>query len=700
MSFVIDQVRQIDSQLDRLQMSSPPSRASSPFMGSFGGHDGAVVDPVTAQPPPTPVRVKRLRNLIRGMSATTSPHVLVDGVHLSSMLAQFEATIVDTDLQGGTSWAHYEDELEWLLVGKAAAQTYGILVKTLMEETLPLSEELRYWNEVLGSYSHTAVYSVQTSPFRLWHWCKMIYTDSCVRLEALRQQGPQHALVATHRISRSEFRASIDGSQRSRCRFSAVLRSWRQFYGLVRTSMRASSIGMLSSDIPVPFAQSRADAKEKQWGIRRLREMTATGLGILMNECLRFNVDSNGNIITLQGLGPGGREEWKEIVESSVALMESLTTNVTVLDMAVSDFEDSVFAGAHQDPADADLPFVTDHHLMTRQAVLSRRLHRILDLHIPAHFSVDRRLAKEYGRPPMWLRYWLPAAVLLACSGTILGVVSRRRAAIVAWIRDAGQTTVDFWFNWVIEPVKKIIGTIRHDKDSDLALMSKRSLEADRESLERMVVDFSVDHSAATSAKPLNEPDIASIRAKVKQGDLTPVLRAYEHDLRRPFLGTVRGDLVRALLVQIQKTKVDVEIAISGIDSLLKSQELVFGFVGLTPGVLVCLGTARWLGGLLNNRRGLSRGKRQGTMIGLLRNIDRIFAKPSAPGSCVLSYKDHGLLLCQVHELDQHARRYMPRDVYREFTEEIHELEDVRIGVDRQQHVVARIRWAYGRWIR
>ena len=66
----------------------------------------------------------------------------------------------------------------------------------------------------------------------------------------------------------------------------------------------------------------------------------------------------------------------------------------------------------------------------------------------------------------------------------------------------------------------------------------------------------------------------------------------------------------------------------------------------------------------------------------------------------MLSYKDHGLLLCQVHELDRHARRYMPRDVYREFTDEIHDLEDVRIGVDRQQHVLERIRWAYGRWIR
>jgi hypothetical protein len=46
-------------------------------------------------------------------------------------------------------------------------------------------------------------------------------------------------------------------------------------------------------------------------------------------------------------------------------------------------------------------------------------------------------------------------------------------------------------------------------------------------------------------------------------------------------MGTVRGDLVRALLIQIQKTKVDVEVAISGIDTLLKSQELVFGWVQL-----------------------------------------------------------------------------------------------------------------------
>jgi nuclear-control-of-ATPase protein 2 len=84
----------------------------------------------------------------------------------------------------------------------------------------------------------------------------------------------------------------------------------------------------------------------------------------------------------------------------------------------------------------------------------------------------------------------------------------------------------------------------------------------------------------------ITDSQILEIRSKVKEGDVTPVLKAYEKDLRRPIVGAIRGDLVRSLLIQVQKTKVDLEVAISGIDALLKSQELVFGFVGLTPGIL------------------------------------------------------------------------------------------------------------------
>lgn len=187
------------------------------------------------------------------------------------------------------------------------------------------------------------------------------------------------------------------------------------------------------------------------------------------------------------------------------------------------------------------------------------------------------QLTNRYGRPTRTVRYWLPAIALLLSSSTILRILVNRKTEILAWARDLGATTIDFWYNWVVDPVKKVVGTIRHDKDSQIAIMSKESLEGDRASLERMVVEFAKDIPVAVGAAPLGEIELENVRAKVREGDLTPVLRAYEHDLRSPFVGTVRGNLIRALLIQIQKTKVDVEVAMSGIDALLKSQELVFG---------------------------------------------------------------------------------------------------------------------------
>lgn len=229
--------------------------------------------------------------------------------------------------------------------------------------------------------------------------------------------------------------------------------------------------------------------------------------------------------------------------------------------------------------------------------------------------------------------------------------------------------------------------------------MSKESLQGDRASLERMVVDFAIDNPNSTTGTPLTDIEIADVRTKVKEGDLTPVLRAYEKDLRKPFVGTIRGDLIRALLIQIQKTKVDVEVALGGIDNLLKSQELVFGFVGLTPGVLVCLGLSRWLSEVFAGRHGKVQGRKEGSMIRILRNVDRILIGSAPSENGVLSYKDHGLLLCEVHMLREKAKQLFPGEIYNEFLEEVHDLIDLRTGVDRQMHIVERIRWAYSKWL-
>jgi nuclear-control-of-ATPase protein 2 len=595
--------------------------------------------------------------------------MLLDQVGLSEEVA---AEQDDEELMSS-----YETELEWLLVSKATVQTYGLLLNTLLEQTIPVTDDIWYWDEVLGSYTYSSLYTVQMSPLRLWAWLKDIYSDTRSRFRKVRE-SPGDA-ISPRNIGTS------------------MTYQWKQFYSLVRESIRERSVADIQRRVLSPIALCRSQARHNQAKLRRLREMGASGLGVLMDEGLSFDI--NDDSAELTKTDETDRHEWKVVVERSVALMDTVLSNVTTLDTGVSDFEDTVFASVEDDPEistrDADAP------QLARPAKLSRRLQHILKVHIPNHITTSRKLTAEYGRPSKLVRYWLPVSVLLLSSTTIFRIFVNRKAEIMTWIRDLGATVRDFWLNWVIEPVKKIIGTIRHDKESVVAIMSKESLKGDRDSLERMVVDFAIDHpKISTGDSALSETQISEIRTKVKEGDLTPVLRAYERDLRRPFIGTVRGDLVRTMLIQIQKTKVDVEVAISGIDALLKSQELVFGFVGLTPGVLVCFAAFRYLGGVFGNRRGLQKGQKAGQTVRVLRNIDRILTLATPTQNNLLSYKDHGLLLCEVHVLRNSAKRLFPGEIEREFLEDVADLCNINSGIQAQLKVLDRIRWGYAKWLR
>ncbi len=55
---------------------------------------------------------------------------------------------------------------------------------------------------------------------------------------------------------------------------------------------------------------------------------------------------------------------------------------------------------------------------------------------------------------------------------------------------------------------------------------------------------------------------LQELSQKVHQGDLTPVLKLYEQDIKSPLSSVMRGNLVRSLLIQIQKTKVSAPIEI------------------------------------------------------------------------------------------------------------------------------------------
>lgn len=659
------QVRRLDAYLDRLPVLAdlPPDDAASD-----SGAQVIVAAEALASP-----RIDQLLRLVQSLSSTSSSQPLVPIEYVRSLLVQSD---ILTHHQDGTitlpsveAKSHYENEVEWLLVTKATVQVYGAILNTLLDRILPLSDDIWYWSEVLNSYTYSSLYTAQTSPLRLWAWTLEVYSASKTRINSFNVRD-----------------ASSDFAEAG----SGMTQQWRKFYGIVKESIVERSLANVQRKVLSPLAYCRSEARRKQKELQKLREITASGLGVLMDEGLQFG--SNDGNVQLQGA------HLKGVVERSVALIDMVLKEVSTLDMGIHEFEDKVFAGVEEDPEMS--VHLEDMGTPGRSAVLARRLLNIIDKVLPHHVSTMNQLVVANGRPHALVRYWLPALVGLVSSSTILRVLVNRKGEILEWIADFGATVRDFWLNWVVEPTAKIIKTIRHDETSEIAIMSRDSLKADQESLERMVVEFALDNPKfAVDGASLTDAHVSEIRRKVAEGDVTPVLRAYETYLKKPLAGAVTGDLVRSLLIQVQKTKVDLEVAMTGIDSLLKSQELVFGFVGLTPGVLVSIGVFRYLQSALGGRSGRRQSGTAGRAIRILRNIDRILSDASPTDSNMLSYKDHGLLLCELHVLRSLSAKLLPRSVQQEFLEDLDDLANIK-GIGFQAKALSRIRWAYARWLR
>ena len=173
--------------------------------------------------------------------------------------------------------------------------------------------------------------------------------------------------------------------------------------------------------------------------------------------------------------------------------MDAVIKSVNTAELSVETFDDSV-ASLTQEDEYYELHEASGERAATtlRPADVTKRLQYLLRQALPTYSANFNAVVKENGRPSRLIRYWLPAAALLVSSTTILRIFVNRREEILTWIQEFGQTIIDFWTNWVVEPTKKVIGTIRHDEDSEVSILSKRSLEADRASLERMVVDFAI----------------------------------------------------------------------------------------------------------------------------------------------------------------------------------------------------------------
>jgi nuclear-control-of-ATPase protein 2 len=80
-----------------------------------------------------------------------------------------------------------------------------------------------------------------------------------------------------------------------------------------------------------------------------------------------------------------------------------------------------------------------------------------------------------------------------------------------------------------------------------------------------------------------------------------------------------------------------------------------------------------------------------------MRNIERILCLHDPRKGDVLTFRDRGLLLCECYLVREFVG-VLPRGVRREFIEDLTDLEDIRLGVERQLKTVARIWRVWGKY--
>ncbi|KAJ3170581.1 Nuclear control of ATPase protein 2 [Geranomyces variabilis] len=548
------------------------------------------------------------------------------------------------DMSTGESAIYPLAELAFL--AKCSAVLHAHLLHNLLAESTTLTPDIGYWRDQEISSLRAAYYLLQSLPSRIYHYSRLLY-----------------AFVQAHQPSRLRPRFSVFSSRLLRRRLTR------------RTSaLGGSTVGVLGlsswnlRDLPTIVELAKQEIRLKREKLEIVRQTQAGCLGLLAVEDLEslHKTPSKRKLIAPADDAAALEEAAQEIqlaLSKTLALLTGVIEKMQKIEGETSPEEDARYT----DFADLEATIAT----VTVQPIpLLHQQARVIYSSLQQLEPTFKRLLRKHGRPSALTRRWVPATTAVFIAYRFGSALALRWDDAKAWAQDLKETAYGFFIEWIVKPIENIYVTVRH-KENRLSLTSAGSLTADLESLERMVVDYAKDQGVTDADK------LKLIAQQAQIGDLTVVLQRYAEEIKSPLKNAVSGDLIRALLIQIQKAKVDGEVAIDALDKLLRSNELNFAFLAVTPSLLITWLIGKKLGAVFSGGKEKTKAQVYEYIRGSLRNIDRILNKCNTRNrTSRLPYKAHGLLLCEVYLL----RKYVPvitrKHSYRQrFVEDLRELE-------------------------
>ncbi|GAA6047664.1 hypothetical protein JCM3770_001615 [Rhodotorula araucariae] len=513
------------------------------------------------------------------------------------------------------------ETVELVTVAQLAVTAYGSVLRTLVDQATLLDSHDEYWARVESDPSSTGLYLVQTAPSRAIQLGIVTITrlrkltalslrttatsagrPSLLQLNTWRRALPPSLFLTSvfpHLSGTSGLPSLAELNSAEANTPAPASLSLSSATRLTRQTARSLVFLTLS-----PLALTRQEIAHRRDGIRRARDALAVRIGELTlvagasrarDDPLAGDESDAGEARAELRRAPG----LAQLFSPSAGTADDLA-ELSLEDVKQATWQTLVHLDAVLTPSPAVPTLDGSSAAPARPADLAHALSFLLRRTLPAHTVLQQRTSASLAPPPALTRAW-PFVLAVPLAAAVVGrALYARRAALADYAREAAEAARGFVLDWVVEPVRGIVDTLRGG-EAGVALLGRDSLRSDLDSLERMVVDFARDEYA------LGPDELAALGDRVRAGDLTAVLKAWEKDIKTPVRSAVSGSLIRTLLIQVQKVKVDVALAMDGIEKMLKSQQLTFGFVGVAPSMLVLAVLARWVRGLTRSDGGRKR---------------------------------------------------------------------------------------------
>lgn len=310
-------------------------------------------------------------------------------------------------------------------------------------------------------------------------------------------------------------------------------------------------------------------------------------------------------------------------------------------------------------------------------------------------FGAAKHLGTKNTRRPSFIgRYW-PLITLSILYGpySVVTIWKNRYRILDFFQKNIIEFCSGLVHNWLWIPIKKVWATVRHDEGSEIAMISRGTLKTERESLERMVVSFVVDNSTNVD---LNKEDLVK---QVEHGELNQFMHIYEHQLHHPITNILTGKLIRSLLIQVQKTKVDGSLALDGIDKMLQSQQLVFGVMAVSPAALFVYLTLKVIirfikmGNIWSNLQQV-----QKKLSASLNNVERILNYSDVELHISDKHLHEGMLLMEISNTYSYGLKIIPKNRQNDWYKDVEELTNSKFSNATKLNVINRIYHSYGRY--